>query len=58
MALTTPVVFIAFNRPRHTAKTFEIIRAQQPKTLLLVSDGPRIGHPSDEQNCAAVRSIL
>ena len=58
MALNTPVVFIAFNRPRHTAKTFEVIRAQKPKTLLLISDGPRKGHPSDEQNCAAVRSIL
>ena len=58
MSLNTPIVFIAFNRPRHTAKTFEVIRAQKPKTLLLISDGPRKGHPSDEQNCAAVRSIL
>lgn len=58
MSLNTPIVFIAFNRPRHTAKTFAAVRAQQPKTLLIISDGPRKDHPTDDQNCAAVRSIF
>jgi len=58
MPLNTPIVFIAFNRPRHTAKTFEVVRAHQPKMLLIISDGPRENHPTDAQNCAAVRKIL
>ena len=58
MALSTPIAFIAFNRPRHTRKTFESIRAQQPTELFLISDGPRPGHPTDTNNCRQVREIL
>lgn len=58
MALTTPIAFIAFNRPRHTLKTFESIRAQQPTELFLISDGPRPRHPTDTENCHHVREIL
>lgn len=58
MALSTPIAFIAFNRPRHTRKTFDSIRAQQPSELFLICDGPRIGHPTDAANCAQVREIV
>jgi hypothetical protein len=58
MALLTPIIFIVFNRPRHTIKTFESIRAQQPRHLLIIADGPRLNHPTDESNCAAVKEII
>ena len=58
MTLDTPIAFLVFNRPRHTQKTFNSIRAQQPRHLLIVADGPRQDHPTDTQNCALVREIV
>lgn len=54
----TPVVFIAFNRPDLTRRTFAAIREQRPSRLFLIADGPRADHPSDAQRCAEVRRIL
>jgi hypothetical protein len=54
----TPIAYIIFNRPRYTRQTFEAIRAQRPDTLLIVADGPRPGHPTDEQNCKETRAIV
>ena len=56
--LNTPVAFIIFNRPRHTKKTFEIIRAQKPKELFLIADGPRYNIKTDDQLCHEVRQIV
>ena len=58
MALDTPIVFIVFNRPRHTRKSFEAIRFQRPKQLFIVADGPRKAHPTDDENCLQVREIV
>ena len=58
MSLETPIVFIIFNRPRHTRKTFEAIRLQRPKQLFIVADGPRKAHPTDDENCLQVREIV
>ena len=58
MTFDTPIAFLVFNRPRHTQKTFNSIRAQQPRHLLIVADGPRQDHPTDTQNCALVREIV
>ena len=58
MALSTPIAFIVFNRPRHTRKTFESIRSQKPTQLFIISDGPRAGHPTDQANCKEVREIV
>lgn len=58
MPLTTPVAFIVFNRPEHTAKSFARIRAQRPTNLFLVADGPRPGHPTDSERCQRVREIV
>lgn len=54
----TPVVYIVFNRPRHTEKTFAVLREQRPSQLFIVADGPRPGHPTDVERCKAVRDIV
>lgn len=37
----SPVLFLIFNRPFETLKTFEAIRRNKPKQLFIASDGPR-----------------
>jgi hypothetical protein len=56
--LNTPIVFIVFNRPHLTKLTFQAIRAQVPKTLFLVADGPRVERKGENNLCEEVRSIL
>lgn len=53
-----PIAYIVFNRPKHTEKTFAIIREQRPSTLFIIADGPRVGHATDPERCAAVRRIV
>ena len=54
----TPIAYIVFNRPAHTRKTFEAIRAYRPHHLFIIADGPRKRHPDDKTKCAEVRSIV
>ena len=56
--LDIPVVFIIFNRPELTKKTFNEIAKARPKTLLVIADGPRINKPEDVNLCAATREII
>ena len=56
--MDTPIVFVIFNRPETTARVFEVIRQAQPRTLLVVADGPRPGHPDDVERCAAARASI
>ncbi len=56
--LTTPVVFIVFNRPETTARVFEEIRKAKPETLLLIADGPRYYKPGEEDRCEQVKRIV
>jgi glycosyltransferase involved in cell wall biosynthesis/SAM-dependent methyltransferase len=56
--LTTPVCFLIFNRPHHTAKVFEAIRQAKPPKLLVVADGPRGDRSGEAEKCAATRAII
>lgn len=56
--LSTPVVFIIFNRPDTTKRVFEAIRQAKPPQLLVIADGPRQDHPDDFDKCTATRSII
>lgn len=49
---------LVFNRPAHTARVFEAVRAARPRTLLVVADGPRPGKPGEEERCRAVRRVF
>jgi len=56
--LTTPVVFIIFNRPDKTQEVFNKIREARPSKLLVIADGPRAGRRDDREECAATRVII
>jgi len=56
MALSTPIVFIIFNRPEHTARVFAEIARAQPKRLYLIADGSRVDRPDEAALCAATRA--
>lgn len=58
LPLKTPVAFIVFNRPEHTAVSFAQIRDQRPAELFLIADGPRPGHAQDPGRCQKVRTVL
>lgn len=54
----TPIIYIFFNRPELTARTFAVVQALRPRRLTLVADGPRPGHPTDPARCYAAREAV
>lgn len=58
MTSTPPVIFIIFNRTDTTTQAFEMIRAAEPKKLLVIADGPRSNVPGEGEKCAATRAII
>jgi len=57
MTMSTPILFLIFNRPQCTRKVFEEIRKNRPKRLYISADGPRCGVSSDAENCRLARQI-
>ena len=57
-ALTTPVVFLVFNRPDCTARSLAAIRAALPRRLYVVADGPRPDRAGEAARCAEVRELV
>lgn len=56
--ISTPVVFLVFNRPKLTARVLAQIRDARPPTLFVVADGPRERVPGDSARCAEVRQVI
>jgi hypothetical protein len=56
--MSTPVVFLIFNRPDTTQQVFEAIRQAQPSKLLVVADGPRRDREEEAEKCQATRDII
>jgi hypothetical protein len=56
--VTSAVLFIIFNRPDTTAKVFDRIRAARPAKLYIAADGPRAGHPDEEEFCKKAREVV
>jgi len=56
--LSTPVVFVIFNRPETTKIVFDAIRQARPSKLLVIADGPRQGVPTDFPKCEETRRII
>lgn len=54
----TPVVLIAFNRPRVTRRVLEAIGQVRPERLFVIADGPRPGREDDAALCAEVRDLI
>ena len=58
MALSTPILFCVFNRPELTERVFAAIRAQRPRQLLVVQDGPRLDRWDDLEAVERVRQVV
>lgn len=56
--MTPPCIFLVFNRPAATRRSFERIRAARPPVLWVVADGPRETRPAERDACAAVRTMI
>jgi hypothetical protein len=56
--LSTPVLFIIFNRPETTQVVFNAIRNVKPLRLYVAADGPRPNVASDADRCAKARKII
>ena len=55
--LSTPVLFLIFNRPEITKQVFSAIQQAKPPRLYVAGDGPRSKCTEDEENCKLARSI-
>jgi hypothetical protein len=56
--MNAPVAFFIFNRPKLTAKVFEVIRQSRPNKLFIIADGPRPARPGEAEKCAATRAVV
>lgn len=54
----TPVAFFIFNRPELTQQVFAAIAAARPPKLLVIADGPRVGHSDDPELVARTRAVI
>ncbi len=57
-ATQSPVLFIVFNRPDVTKKTWEAIKKARPKRIYIAVDGARKNKPNDEVFCKEVKNIF
>ena len=56
--LTTPVVFITFNRLDTAQEVFEQIKKAAPRKLYLISDGARQNRQGEAKKVAEVRGYI
>lgn len=56
-SITTPVLFLVFNRPETTARVFEKIRKAKTPKLFVAADGPRNTRAGEAEKCDEVRKI-
>ena len=55
--MTSPVLFLVFNRPETTWQVFEAIRTAKPRRLYIAADGPRLEREGERASCEEVRKI-
>lgn len=56
--ITVPVLFLIFNQPAITARTFEEIRRAKPKRLFISADGPRLHKLGEAEECQETRDLV
>lgn len=56
--LSTPILLICFNRPKHTKRVLESILGAKPKELYLFQDGRRENNSDDLVRSAEVRQVI
>lgn len=57
-SLSTPVLFLIFNRPDTTKKVFNEIKKAEPKKLFIAADGPRKDKEGEKEKCEQARQII
>ena len=57
ITLTSPVLFLIFNRPETTQQVFSAIRKAKPPRLYVAADGPRFDYPNEDEKCEHSRKI-
>ncbi|MCG9793931.1 glycosyltransferase family protein [Flavobacterium algicola] len=55
--VTSPILFLIFNRPKETTVLFNAIKAVKPKKLYVAADGPR-NNGKDDASCKETRAII
>jgi len=56
--LTTPILFLIFNRPDTTQRVFDEIRKARPTKLFIAADGPRKNKEGEKEKCEQTRKII
>lgn len=56
--LTTPVLFLIFNRPDTSERVFSEIRSAKPSKLFVAADGPRQNKEGEAEKCQAARDVI
>ena len=56
--ISTPVLFLIFNRPELTEKVFQKIQDAQPKYLFVAADGPRDNKYGEKDLCEKTRAVV
>lgn len=56
--LTTPILFLIFNRPDTTQRVFNEIRRAKPAKLFLAADGPQPDRYGENEKCKKARRII
>ena len=57
ITLTSPVLFLIFNRPEITQQVFSAIRKAKPPRLYVAADGPRSDYVNEDEKCEHSRKI-
>lgn len=58
MGTPDPLLLIAFNRPDMFEQLVERLRESRPPRIYVAVDGPRPGHPTDEQRVQSTRDLV
>jgi len=56
--VSTPILLLIYNRPKHTQVVLDAIRQVKPKTLFVAADGPKAGDPLVAQLCEETRDVV
>jgi hypothetical protein len=57
-AVKSALLFLVFNRPEPTRRTFQALRAARPPRLFISADGARAHKDGEAERCAEVREIV
>ncbi|NQU27789.1 MAG: hypothetical protein HQ528_05835 [Candidatus Marinimicrobia bacterium] len=56
--ISTPILFLVYNRPNLTKQVFDTIRTAKPDKLYIAADGPKLSSASDKISTDQVREIV